>query len=138
MPRTRPPAALVLLGALVAACAYAAFAGGATGLPQETWLQAVAVVLALVAVALWAGSGTVRPAADPLALAGLGLLVAFAAWSGASLLWSVAPDRTWQELNRLLAYALLLGVALAVGSTAPRAVERLAAGWLVVAVGVAV
>jgi len=59
-------------------------------------------------------------------------------WTGVSLLWSVAPDRTWQELNRMLMYALVLAVALAAGSTAPRAVERVAAGWLVVATAVAV
>jgi tetratricopeptide (TPR) repeat protein len=129
---------LALLVALLGACGYAAFAGGAVGLPEETWLQAGVVVIAVVAAVAWLGPGALRPAASPWALAGLGLLVAFAVWIGASLLWSVAPDRTWQELNRALMYVLVLAVALAAASTAPRAVERVAVGWLVVATAVAV
>jgi O-antigen ligase len=90
-----------------------AFAGGAVSLPEETWLQAGIVVLAVAAAVAWLGPGALRPAASPWALLGLGLLVAFAVWTGASLLWSVAPDRTWQQLNRVLMYALVVAVALA-------------------------
>jgi hypothetical protein len=134
----RPTAAIVLLAGLLVAAAWAAFAGGAVRMPQETWLQAGLVVLATVAAAAWLGTGALRPGAHPLAIAGLLVLVLFAVWTGVSLTWSVTPDRTWQEANRVLAYALVVGVALVAGSTVPRAIERAAAGWLVVAVGVAV
>ena len=93
-------------------------------------------MLAAGAATAWLGPRVLRPDPEPLALAGLLLLLGFAAWTGASLLWSVAPDRTWASLNRALAYALVVGVAFAIGSV-PRAVDRLAAGWLVVATVVA-
>src|SRR5688572_5887166 len=133
----RPTAAIVLLAGLLVAAAWAAFAGGAVRPPQETWLQAGLVLLAAGAAAAWLGPGSLRPAASPLALAGLLALVLFAVWTGVSLAWSVTPDRTWQEANRVIAYALAVAIALVAGSTVPRAVERTAAGWLVVAVGVA-
>ena len=128
----RPSAGVALLAGLLVVAAYAAFADGAAGLPEETWLQVALAVLAVVAAGAWLGPGALRPRASPLALAGL------AVWMGLSLLWSVAPDRTWTETNRALAYLLVAGVALAVGSTVPRAIERAAAGWLVIACGVAV
>jgi O-antigen ligase len=134
----RPTAAVVLLAGLLVAAAWAAFAGGAVRTPQETWLQAALVVLATAAAAAWLGTGRLRPAASPLAIAGLLALVLFAIWTGVSLAWSVTPDRTWQEANRVLAYALVVGLALVAGSTVPRAVERVAAGWIVIALGVAV
>jgi hypothetical protein len=134
----RPGPGLVLLAGLLVAAAWAAFAGGAVRTPQETWLQAGVVLLAVVAAAAWLGTGALRPGASPLALAGLATLVVFAVWTGVSLAWSVTPDRTWQEANRVIAYALVVAVALVAGSTVPRAIERAAAGWLVVAVGVAV
>ena len=49
----------------------------------------------------------------------------------------MAPEGTWLETNRALAYLLVLGLGLAVGSRLDRAVERMAVGWLVVAVAVA-
>jgi hypothetical protein len=134
-PRASAPSALLL--ALLVACAYAAFAGGATSLPEEAWLQAGLAVLAVAAAAAWSGSRSVRPAASPWALAGLALLTLFAVWAGVSLVWSVAPDRTWEEVNRVLAYVLVVGVALVAASTSTRPAERIAAGWLVIATAVA-
>ena len=126
-----------LAAALIVLCAYAAFARGGVGLPRETCLQLAVAALAAIVAGWWLGARSLRPAADPLAVTGVVLLVGFAAWTGASLLWSVAPDDTWASFNRALTYGLLAAVALVVGSVVPLAVSRIAAGWLVVAVGVA-
>jgi len=134
----RPPSGLVLLVALLGAAGYAAFADGAVAAPEETWLQAGLALLAIVAAAAWLGPGSLRPAAAPATVAGLVVLVLLAAWTGASLLWSVTPDRTWDALNRTIAYALVVAVAIGAGSSAPRAIERVAVGWLVIATAVAV
>src|SRR5688572_1680544 len=126
----RPPSGVVLLVALLGAAGYAAFAGGAVRLPEETWLQAGLALLAVLTAAAWLGPGSLRPAASPYAIAGLVVLVIFAAWTGASLLWSVTPDRTWEEVNRTIAYALVVAIGLAAGGSVPRAIERTAGGFL--------
>ena len=133
----RPPSGVVLLVALLGAVGYAAFAGGAVRLPEETWLQAGLALLGVLTAAAWLGPGSLRPAASPYAIAGLVVLVLFAAWTGASLLWSVTPDRTWEEVNRTIAYALVVAIALAAGGSVPRAIERAAGGFLVIATAVA-
>ena len=135
--RRRPDVASALLVALLGVAAYAAFADGAVGLPHEAWLQIAVALLAALAAAAWLGAGRVRPAASPLAVAGLVLLAGLAAWTGASLAWSVAPERTWVELNRTIAYALVFAIALLGGNAAPWAVARVAVGWLAVATAVA-
>jgi hypothetical protein len=127
----------VLLAALVAACLYAAFASGATGYPDETWLQAGLAAVALGATAAWAGQRGIGARASLPAVYGIALLVAFAAWCGLSLLWSVTPDRSWLELDRALAYVLVAGLGIAAGTSAPRALERVALGWLGVSAAVA-
>lgn len=134
--RTRPGAALAL--ALVAACLYAAFAHGAVGLPDEARLQVGLAIVAVCAAGSWlVGAGGVRFAAPVEAWWGAGLLAAFAAWCGLSLLWSATPDRTWVELNRAIAYTLVVVLAIGAATSAPRAVERVAVGYLLVAVAVA-
>jgi hypothetical protein len=122
---------------LLALCAYAAFARGGVGLPHETWFEVGVAVLAAVVATGWLGARSLRPRADRVAIAGLVLLALFAAWVAVSLAWTVAPEDTWQEFNRTFAYLLLAGTALVVGSAVPRAIERIAAGWVVVAVAVA-
>ena len=136
-PPGRPPAAVALLAALTGAAGYAAFAGGAVRQEDAVWLEAGLVLVALFAAAAWLGPRALRPSASPLALAGLGLLAVYAAWVGASLLWSVAPSDTWAELNRVLAYVLVVALAIAGASTAPRAIERVAIGWLAIATVIA-
>jgi tetratricopeptide (TPR) repeat protein len=136
-PATRARTPWALLIALLAATGYAAFAEGATRLPQESWLQLA--LLALVVLASGAGlyGGGVRPTASPLAWAGVLLLAAFAVWTGVTILWSVAPDRTWIELNRAIAYVVTLVLAIGVGSSLPRASERAARGLAILVVPVA-
>jgi len=131
----RPGTALVL--ALVAAVAYAVFAAGAIGLPEETWLQVGLLATGTLAAAAWLLSGHLAVRTSPDAWAGLALLAAFAAWCGIGLLWSVAPDAGWLWLNRSFAYvvAVLLGVA--VGASSRRGTSRLALGLLAVAVAAA-
>ncbi|MFL5843339.1 MAG: O-antigen ligase family protein [Solirubrobacteraceae bacterium] len=63
---------------------------------------------------------------------GVVALALFVAWTGLSITWSIAPDRSWAEFNRVLAYVLLTGVGVLLGAALPRAVERFAAGFLVV------
>ncbi|HYF28649.1 MAG TPA: O-antigen ligase family protein [Baekduia sp.] len=129
--------ASALVVALLLACLYAAFADGGVGLPEETRVQVALAAIGVWAAALWLAAGSLRLVAPRLAWIGVGLLVAFAAWSALSLFWSIQPDRTWQAANRTLAYALVVVLALAAGASAPRAIERVAVGWLLVAVLVA-
>jgi O-antigen ligase len=130
-PNTRSGSALV--AALVAACAYAVFAHGASGLPEEPRLQIGIALVAVLASVGWLFSGTLRPRAPVIVWVGVGLLAAFAVWCGITLLWSVAPDRTWGYINRSVAYTLVVVLAIAAASSAPRVIERIAFGWLAVA-----
>jgi hypothetical protein len=68
---------------------------------------------------------------------GVGLLAGFAIWCGVTLLWSVAPDRTWAHINRAVAYTLVIVLAIALASSLPRAIERFAYAWLLVALATA-
>jgi len=127
-----------MLGAgLAAAVVYAIFASGAIGLPQESRLQIGVAVLAFAALAALLFGRDVRVAGGALAVPGIALLAGFAAWSGLSIAWSVAPDESWLELNRGIAYALVAGLALALGSSLPRAAERVALGYLAIATAAA-
>jgi O-antigen ligase len=123
--------------ALVAACAYAVFAHGASGLPEEPRLQIGVAVVAVLASVGWLFSGSLRLRAPAIVWVGVALLGAFAIWCGITLLWSVAPDRTWAYLNRSVAYTLVVVLAIAAASSAPRVIERLAWGWLAVALATA-
>ena len=123
----------ILLGAaLAAALLYAAFASGAIRIPEESRLQVLvaAIALATLAATLF---GALRFDASPRAVAGLWLLGGFAAWSALSITWSIAPDETWLEVNRAIAYALVAAIAVVLGSSLPRALERIALGYLAVA-----
>jgi hypothetical protein len=132
-----PSAPTLLLGALLAALAYGTFAHGAAQIPDENRLQVALALVAIAACVAWLLDGGLRLRTTRLGWIGLGLLVAFVAWTAISLAWSVAPDRTWTEFNRATMYALVLVLGLCVGSSHPRAVERLAVGWLVIASAVA-
>lgn len=131
-----PRAGTALCWALLAALAYAVFADGAASFPDETRLQ---VALAALAALTCAGTllGPLRARAPALAWTAAALLLGFAAWSGVTLLWSVAPDRTWIEFNRALAYALVVALGIVAGASHPRALGRIAVGYLVLSVLVA-
>jgi len=132
------PGAPAALGvALAVAVLYAMFASGAIGIPEESRLQigVGAVAFGALAALLFGRGLHVTP--TPLALAGVALLAGFAAWSGLSIAWSIAPDESWLELNRGIAYALVAGLGLALGSSLPRAAERVALGYLAIATLVA-
>jgi len=136
--RSRSPrSGIALVVALVAACTYAVFAHGAAGLPVEPRLQIGIALVSIGAAVGWLFSRTLWLRAPVEAWIGVGLLAGFAVWCGITLLWSVAPDRTWAELNRGVAYTLVVVLAIAAGSSAPRAIERVAFGWLSVAVACA-
>jgi tetratricopeptide (TPR) repeat protein len=132
-----PPPGPALLGALLIAIVYAAFASGATGVAEESRLQIGLCALAVLATAAALWGGGLRASAPGLAWGGVAALAAFAAWSGITLDWSVSPDRTWVEVNRAIAYAGVAGLAIVAASSYPRARERFAEGYLVVAVLVA-
>ena len=134
----RDGAATALLVALVGACAYAAFAHGAVELGDEAPLQAALALLALAAAGAALGAGRLLPRTSGAGWPAAGLLAAFAAWCGLSLAWSATPDLSWQATNRAAAYALVVVLALAAGTRAPRAVERTALGLLAVALAAAV
>jgi O-Antigen ligase len=126
-----------LLVGLILACAYAAFAQGATSLPQETRLQVLVAGLTLAGLVAWLGTHSHRPLASGTALVGVGLLGAFAVWCGLSVLWSVSPADTWIEVNRSIDYALVAALALAAASRVTAPAELAARGVLAVAVAVA-
>ena len=67
------------------------------------------------------------------AMLGVGLLVGFAAWCALSITWSIAPDQSWLEANRALSYGLVAALGIALGSSLPRAVERVALAYLAIA-----
>src|SRR5687768_11498967 len=90
-PVERPP---WLLAVLVAVAVYAAFAGGATAIPESSRVQVVLVALAAFSLA-GVCLGRLRADAPPMVWAGIGLLGALAIWSGVSIEWSIAPDETW-------------------------------------------
>lgn len=130
----RPGPGTTLLLALVAASTYAVFAHGGVGLPEAPRLQVAIAVVSIGAAIAWLFTRTLSVRACTEAWIGVGLLFAFAVWCGVTLLWSVAPDDTWAQVNRTISYGLVAVLAIAVGTSAPRAVERVAAGWLAVAV----
>lgn len=135
-PGSRSPLALAV--ALLVTLTYAVFAHGATTAPAETRVQLVLALCALPALAaVVTGRPGLRTVGPPAARLGLVLLLGFAAWCGLTLLWSVTPDRTWIEINRNVAYALVAGLGLVVGARTPRAIERIATGWLLIALLVA-
>jgi hypothetical protein len=132
-----PRSGSALLVALVAVCAYAVFAHGAVGLPEEPRLQ---IGIAFVGVGAAVGlllTRTLSLRAPAEAWIGVGLLVGFAAWCGVTLLWSVAPERTWAHVNRAMAYSLVIVLAITLVSSMPRALTRIAYGWLFVALACA-
>ena len=132
-----PRSGVALLAALVAACAYAVFADGAIGLPEEPRLQ---IGVALVGIGAAVGlllTRTLELRAPAEAWVGVGLLAGFALWCGISLLWSVAPERTWAHVNRAISYTLVVVLAMALATSLPRAIERVAHGWLLVALACA-
>ncbi len=128
----------MLAVALLAMVLYAAFAHGAAADAAAARIEvAIAAVAALAAAAgLWAG--TLRFSAPPLALTGVALLLGFAVWSGITVLWSVAPNQTWIECNRALAYVIVLGLAITLGASEPRAPRWIADGFLAVSLLVTV
>ena len=91
------------LGAALALCAAALFAGGALRTGPLTWFGggALIAVLALLAV-----RGAPRGVLRLLPLAAL------AAWCGASIWWSTLPDASWDYANRALVYLLFALVGL--------------------------
>jgi hypothetical protein len=136
--RSRAPrSGTVLLYALVAACAYAVFAHGAAGLPAEPRLQIGVALVSVGAAAGWLYARTLAVRTSLEAWIGVGLMAGFALWCAVTLLWSVAPDETWAAVNRAISYTLVVVLAIAVGSSAPRAFERLALGWLSIALACA-
>ncbi len=132
-----PPGAAALGVALAVSSLYAAFASGAIGLAEQSRWQLIVTVIAFATLAgLLFGRG-LRFTPSRGALLGVGLLVAFAGWCALSITWSVAPDQSWLEANRALSYALVAALAIALGSSLPRAAERVALGYLAIATVVA-
>jgi O-antigen ligase len=132
---SRPPWVLGI--ALAAAVAYAAFDSGAIDLHPGSRLQVgiAAIALGTLASLLFGRGLGVR--AERGAALGFGLLVAFAAWAGLSIAWSIAPDQSWVQVNRAIAYASCAGLAMVLGSSLPNPARKVGAGYLIVAVAVA-
>jgi O-antigen ligase len=109
-----------LLVLLALGVGYAAFAGGAIQIPDETRLQlgiAAAGLLAGIGIAI----GGLRVPRAPLAWAGLAMLTVFALWSSLSAAWSASPDGSWIAGNRAFAYAAVAAIALLAAASVRRA-----------------
>src|SRR4051795_11807344 len=74
------PAATVLLGVLLAVCAYAAFDPGAIDLVAEARVQVVLALAGMALAALALGAARLVPRAPRAAWIGVGMLAGFAAW----------------------------------------------------------
>jgi len=125
-----------LLAAFSACLLYACTAAGATDLPQRSWLELAIALVAMAAGAAWLYGNGLRLRASRAGLAGIAALALFAAWAAVSIVYSVAPDRSWAEANTVLAYALTALIGVVLGSSLPRAAERvgLAIGLVMVPV----
>src|SRR4051812_46975259 len=113
-----------LLVAFTACLVYACFAGGASDLPAQSWTQLALALVATGAVAAWLYGNGLSLRFSRTGAVGLAGVVAFAAWAVISIAYSVAPDRSWAEANTVLAYALAGLVGVLLGSSLPRAAER--------------
>ena len=124
-----------LLAALCACLAYALIAegaadspsqaaDGASGLPSQTWMELSVALIASGALLTSLYGNGLRLRVSRTGLAGLGLLIAFAGWAALSIAWSAAPDNSWAEANRVIAYALAVLIGMLLGSSLPRAAQR--------------
>ncbi len=136
-PVAEPRAHRLLLVAMAACLLYAGFADGATGLPQESWLQLGLAVIATSALAGWLYGNGLSLSASRTGWVGLALLLGFAVWTAISIAWSVTPDRSWVQLNRALAAVLAVLIGLLLGSSLDRAAERTGLAIALAAVPVA-
>jgi hypothetical protein len=125
-----------LLGLIVLAGGYAAFANGAIAIPNESRLQ-VGIAAIGLACGLGLATGVLRPGRAPLAWAGIGLLAGFALWSAVSVAWSSAPDESWIAANRAIAYAAIAAIALVAASSSRGAPATVAVGITAVSLLVA-
>jgi hypothetical protein len=128
-----PPGAAALGVGLAIVVLYAMFASGAIDIPDETRLQVGVALLSLATLAGVLFGRGLRVAGVPGAGLGIVLLAGFAAWSALSIAWSISPDQSWLWANRAIAYTLVAWLALALGSSLPRAPERVAGGFLAIA-----
>ena len=122
--RAPPPSA----PALVVASLYAAFASGAIGVSEQSRLQLIVAVDRLRHARRAAVRA--RPALHALARRAAGRGAAgrrSPRWCALSITWSMAPDQSWLEANRAISYALVAALAIALGSSLPRAAERVGA-----------
>src|SRR5437763_9039655 len=111
--------------ALLAVILYAAFAHGGASASTDTRIELAITAISVAALVPLLWTGRLRLAAPRTAAVAVGLLGAFAIWSGITVLWSVAPNQTWIEVNHVITYLLVLGLAMAIGSTYSRAIELL-------------
>ncbi len=125
-----------VLAAVLACIAYAAFAGGATTIPEQSRTE-YGIAAALLLAGLGLASGTLGAARSPLAWAGVGLLALFAFYSALSVGWSIAPDQGWLAANRAASYAALVAVVLVAAPAVRRAPELAIASLTALVVAVA-
>ena len=133
-----PPGAAALGAALAAARLYAAFASGAIEVGQQSRWQIIvaAIAFATLAGALFGRGVRVPPVARRAGGRGAARRLRRAGARCRSRGRS-PPTSRWLEANRALAYTLVAGLAIALGSSLPRAAERVAIGYLAIATLVA-
>jgi hypothetical protein len=126
-----------LLCAFAAALLYGCFARGAGDEPAASWLELAIAIIAMTAAAAWLYGNGLALRTTRLGVLGIAGLVLFAAWAAVSITFSITPDRSWAEANTVVAYALAVFVGMLLGSSLPRAAERLGLALSAVALVVA-
>jgi O-antigen ligase len=123
-------------GLLLAAAAYAAFAGGAIEVPAETRLQVGLAGAGLVAV-VGLCAGELAGGRAAAAWSGVAALALLGLWSALSISWSVLPDASWLAANRAVTYAIVAALALLVAGSVGGARAAFAVGLAALSVAVA-
>ncbi len=113
-----------LLAAFGGCLLYASADQGATAPAAQSWLVLALSLTATGALAAWLYGNGLKLEVSRLGLVGLALLAGFAVWAAVSIAFSVAPDRSWTQANTVFGYALAVLIGVLLGSSLPRALQR--------------
>jgi hypothetical protein len=102
-------AAPATVPALLAVALFVVWATDEAGYPITSWAPGGLIVLALLALTLWAIGLRWREVPLPVKIA-VGCLAGYTALSFASILWAAVPGVAWEGANRTLLYLLVFAL----------------------------